>query len=132
MNRALLAGLSGTLSNQAYIDVLANNIANANTTGFRAGRLSFTDAFYQTLSGGQSGAQPGMGGTNPAQIGSGSRVGQIQVDQGQGSLSNTGNALDAAIEGQGMFVLGNAGDGRFFTRDGSFAMDNNHVLVAGR
>ncbi|MEI6503218.1 MAG: flagellar hook-basal body complex protein, partial [Armatimonadota bacterium] len=131
MNRALLAGLSGTLSNQAYIDVLANNIANANTTGFREGRLGFTDAFYQTLNGGQAGVEAGLGGINPAQIGSGSRVGQIQVNQSQGSLSNTGNALDAAIEGPGMFVLGNAGDGRFFTRDGSFALDNNHVLVAG-
>lgn len=131
MNRALLAGLSGTLSNQAYMDVLSNNIANANTVGFREGRLGFTDAFYQTLSGGQAGAQPGLGGVNPSQIGSGSRVGQIQVNQSQGSLSNTGNALDAAIEGQGMFVLGNEGDGCFFTRDGSFSLDNNHVLVAG-
>lgn len=131
MNRALIAGLSGTLANQAYIDVLANNIANAQTTGFKEGRLTFLDAFYQTLSGGRAGSDLGIGGSNPSQVGSGTAVGQVQAVQSQGSMRTTGGALDAAIEGQGMFLLGNASDGRFYTRDGSFILDNNRTLVAG-
>ncbi|MBU0606693.1 MAG: flagellar hook protein FlgE [Armatimonadetes bacterium] len=131
MNRALLSGLSGTLAFQSYIDVLSNNIANANTVGYKEGRLTFLDAFYQTLSGGAAGTPGGLGGMNPSQVGSGTRVGQIQMMTTQGSMSNTGAALDAAIEGQGMFVLGNGGDGRFYSRDGSFVLDDTHVLVAG-
>jgi flagellar hook protein FlgE len=131
MNRALLSGLSGTLAFQSYIDVLSNNIANANTVGFKEGRLTFLDTFYQTLNGGAAGIEGGLGGLNPSQVGSGTRVGQIQMVTSQGSMSNTGASLDAAIEGQGMFVLGNGSDGRFYTRDGSFVLDDARVLVAG-
>jgi flagellar hook protein FlgE len=131
MNRALLSGLSGTLAFQSYIDVLSNNIANANTVGFKEGRLTFLDTFYQTLNGGAAGIEGGLGGLNPSQVGSGTRVGQIQMVTSQGSMSNTGASLDAAIEGQGMFVLGNGSDGRFYARDGSFVLDDARVLVAG-
>ena len=115
MNRALLSGLSGTLAFQSYIDVLSNNIANANTVGFKEGRLTFMDAFYETLSGGAAGIAGGLGGMNPSQVGGGTRVGQTQMVTTQGSMSNTGASLDAAIEGQGMFVLGNGGDCRIET-----------------
>jgi len=60
MNSSLLSGLSGTLANQMYMDVLANNVANANTVGFREGRVTFQDSFYQTLSGGRAGAEMGL------------------------------------------------------------------------
>jgi flagellar hook protein FlgE len=131
MNRALISGLSGTLANQAAIDVLANNIANASTIGFKEGRLNFLDAFYQTLSGGRAGSDLGIGGSNPSQVGSGATVGQVQVNHTQGAMQNTGAALDAAIEGPGMFVLGDGVDTTFYTRDGSFILDNNRTLVAG-
>lgn len=131
MNRSLLAGLSGTLTNQMYIDVVANNIANANTVGFREGRVTFQDAFYQTLSGGRAGSQAGLGGVNPAQIGSGAAMGQIQTIHTQGSMRYSGFPLDAALEGQGMFVLGTAAGGELYTRDGSFALDDSRTLVCG-
>jgi flagellar hook protein FlgE len=131
MNRALLAGLSGTLAFQSYMEVLSNNIANSNTTGFKQGRQTFLDSFYQTLSSGTAGRSGGTGGINPSQVGSGTHVGQVQTITTQGSLSSTGGSLDAGIEGQGMFVLGDGRDGRYYTRDGSFTLDNNHTLVAG-
>ena len=131
MNRAMLAGLSGTLANQTYIDVLGNNIANANTTGFREGRVTFQDTFYDTLRGGRSGAGVGIGGLNPSQVGSGTSVGQIQTLNTQGAMSYSGSPLDAAIEGDGMFVMGGASSGRYYTRDGSFVLDDTQTLVSG-
>lgn len=131
MNRALLAGLSGTLANQTYIDVLGSNIANANTIGYHEGRVTFQDTFYDTLRGGRSGASVGMGGLNPAQVGSGTSVGQIQTIHTQGAMSYSGSPLDAAIEGNGMFVLRNGAGGYCYTRDGSFVLDDTQTLVAG-
>ena len=131
MNRALLAGLSGTLANQTYMDVLGNNIANANTVGFKEGRVTFQDAYYQTIRGGGSGSETGLGGTDPAQIGSGTTVGQIQTLHTQGSMRYSGATLDAAIEGGGMFVLSDGSGGQYYTRDGSFTMDSSHTLIAG-
>lgn len=131
MNRALLAGLSGTLANQTYMDVLGNNIANAGTIGFKEGRVNFQDAFYETISGGRAGTVGGLGGMNPSQVGSGTTVGQIQTIQTQGPTSYSGAPLDAAIEGEGMFILGGAADARFFTRDGSFILDDTRTLISG-
>lgn len=131
MTRSMLAGLAGTLANQMYIDVLANNIANVNTIGFREGRVTFRDMYYQTLSGGRGGGQVGLGGANPLQIGSGVAIGQIQTIHTQGSLRYTGAPLDAALEGEGMFVLSSGGNSRLYTRDGSFVLDDTQTLVSG-
>jgi flagellar hook protein FlgE len=130
MSRALFAGLSGTLANQTLIDVLGNNIANANTVGFKEGRLTFQDTFYQTLRGGRAGSPTGSGGTDPIQVGSGVAPGQVQAVHTQGSLRYTGAPLDAAVEGTGMFVLRD-GPKQVYTRDGSFALDSTHTLVSG-
>ncbi len=129
MNRSLYAGLSGTLANQTYIDVLANNVANANTTGYKEGRVTFQDAYYQTLRGGRGGDVAGPGGIDPAQVGSGVAVGQVQTVHTQGALRYTGSPLDAAIEGPGMFVLQD-GERSLYTRDGSFSLDDTHTLVS--
>lgn len=128
MNRSLYSGLSGTIASQAYIDVLGNNIANANTVGFKEGKVTFQDAFYQTLRGGRAGSESGPGGIDPAQVGSGVAVGQIQVNHTQGSLRYTGSPLDAAIEGGGMFVVQD-GAKTLYSRDGSFLLDDTHTLV---
>lgn len=131
MNSALLAGLSGTLANQNYMDVLGNNIANSNSVGFKESRITFQDALYDTIRGGRSGSALGIGGTNPAQIGSGTSTGQIQTLHTQGAMNYSGAPLDAAIEGDGMFMLSNGSGGTFYTRDGSFTLDSNRTLVAG-
>jgi len=128
MNRALFAGLSGTIAFQNRLDVVATNLANATTTGYKEGRVTFQDALYQTLRGGRAGSDVGLGGLNPMQIGSGVTLGTIQVQHNQGSLERTGQALDAAIEGAGMFVLSD-GSGNFYARDGAFVLDSTNTLV---
>ncbi len=128
MNRALFAGLSGTIAFQNRLDVVANNLANANTVGYKEGQVTFLDALYQTLRGGRAGSDLGLGGLNPMQIGSGVSLGSIQVRQTQGSLERTGQPLDSAIEGAGMFVVSD-GVGTFYTRDGALVLDNTNTLV---
>ncbi len=128
MNRALFAGLSGTVAFQSRLDVVGNNIANSNTVAYKQGRTIFQDALYQTIRGGRSGSDAGLGGMNPVQVGSGVTLGSVTVQHSQGSLERTGQPLDAAIEGPGMFLLSD-GSGTFYSRDGSFALDNNNALV---
>ncbi|MBD3293061.1 MAG: flagellar hook-basal body complex protein [Armatimonadia bacterium] len=130
MNRALFAGLSGTVAFQNRLDVVGNNIANANTVAYKEGRTTFEEALYETLGGGRSGSEAGIGGSNPVQIGSGVSLGTVQVQHTQGSLEPTGQPLDCAIEGEGLFVLGD-GQGSFYSRDGSFSLDDTNTLVAG-
>lgn len=130
MNRALFAGLSGTAAFQSRLDVVGHNIANANTIGYKQGRTTFQDALYETLDGGRAGSESGLGGANPIQVGSGVTLGGVAIQHTQGSLERTGQPLDCAIEGAGMFVLSD-GQGTFFSRDGAFALDDTNTLVAG-
>ncbi|MFN0206500.1 MAG: flagellar hook-basal body complex protein, partial [Planctomycetota bacterium] len=130
MSSSLSAGLAGLRASQEYIDVVGNNIANANTPGYRGQRASFSELLAQTI---RPAIGPGsnIGGTNPIQIGLGVRVGNIVTDVSQGGLISTGRSLDLAIEGQGFFVLSD-GIQRFFTRVGSFGFDANEDLVDTR
>ena len=130
MNRALFAGLSGTLAFQNRLDVVGNNIANSNTVGYKEGRVTFQDALYETLEGGRAGGEAGVGGSNPIQIGSGVSLGGVSVQHSQGSLERTGQPLDSAITGPGMFMLSD-GQTSLYSRDGSFTLDNTNTLVAG-
>jgi flagellar hook protein FlgE len=128
MGTALFTGVSALTANQRKLDVIASNIANVNTTGYRSARVLFQDLFSQTLSGAK---QPvaRFGGTNPQQVGLGIRIASIDVNFAQGSLFTTGNAADLAIQGSGFFILnsGASSVANVFTRDGSFGVD-----VAGR
>jgi len=130
MNRALFAGLSGTIAFQNRLDVVGNNIANANTVAYKQGRTTFQDALYETLQGGRSGSEVGLGGTNPMQVGTGVSLGTVNVQQTQGSLEPTGQPLDCAIQGEGMFALTD-GQGAYYSRDGSFSLDDTNTLVGG-
>ena len=129
MNRALFAGLSGTVAFQSRLDVVGNNIANSNTVGYKEGRVTFQDALYETLEGGRSGQTAGTGGSNPIQIGSGVTLGGVSVQHEQGSLERTGQPLDAAISGPGMLMVSDA-ETSLYTRDGSFTLDDTNTLVA--
>ncbi len=128
MNRALFAGLAGTISNQIRLDVIGNNLANSNTIGFKQSRVTFRDTYYQTLRGGYASTQS-CGGVNPIQVGSGNGLASVQTLYTQGSLGSTGQPLDAAIEGPGMFVV-KYGDTPYYTRDGSFTLDDSYTLVS--
>lgn len=128
MMRSLFSGVSGMQSYQSKMDVVANNIANVGTTGFKAGRMSFKEAVVQTERGASrpSGA---VGGTNAQQIGLGVDIGAVSTDFGQGVLERTGRATDLAIEGDGFFVIGGRG-GFQYTRDGQFDFDAEGRLVS--
>jgi len=109
-------------SQMAFMDVVANNIANVNTTAFKAARARFADMLYQTLNGGSAEI-------NPTQIGLGTRLAGVDTIMTQGALRTTGNPLDLAIEGDGFFILKDANGNKFYTRDGSFIIDSNGDLV---
>ena len=127
MGTALYTGVTGLLAQQTSLDVVANNIANVNTTGYRGSRVLFQDLFSQTLEGGTA-ATATYGGTNPEQVGLGVTVGSIDVDHNQGSLQTTGVASDLAIQGNGFFILYD-GSTNVYTRDGSFQVNSEGVLV---
>jgi len=124
---SILAGVSGMKAHQKMIDVAGNNLANLNTTGYKASRVSFAELFSETLRE-ASPSTATVGGTNPMQIGSGVSLGAIIKNMSQGSLENTGRDLDMALEGEGYFVL-NDGNREVFTRVGSFAVDSQYYLV---
>ncbi len=128
MMRSLFAGVSGLRNHQIKMDVVANNISNVNTTGFKSGRATFAEMFSQSLAGASAPEEDGAGGTNPMQIGLGSNIAAIDTLQGQGSLQTTGNDTDMAIEGEGFFILGD-GAGEVYTRAGLFQPDADGYLV---
>lgn len=134
MIKSLYSGVSGMKGFQVKMDVIANNIANVNTTAFKSSRTSFQDMMSQTLVEAQA---PGenFGGTNPKQVGLGMRVGSIDAMMQNGDLQPTDRELDFAIEGNGFFavtsVLTEDGDPDriMYTRDGSFFRDSIGNLV---
>ncbi len=128
MMRALFAGVSGLRSHQTKMDVIGNNIANVNTVGFKASRVTFKEAFVQLIRGA---SRPGtLGGTNPVQIGTGVNVGSIDQLFTQGSLETTGLPLDMAIQGNSLFVLSDGGR-QLYSRAGDFRLDASGRLTSG-
>lgn len=127
MLRSLFASISGLRSHQTMMDVTANNIANVNTQGFKAGRAIFADALSQTVRGGGI-PTDGSGSTNPMQIGLGSRVASVTTSFSQGALQLTGRVTDLAIQGNGFFVVERSGQ-QLLTRDGAFNWDSSGQLV---
>jgi flagellar hook protein FlgE len=127
MLRSLFAGISGLRANQTALDVVGNNIANANTTGFKSSNVVFQDTLAQMLT---AGSAPGgnQGGTNPIQVGLGVSVGGTTTNFGQGSAQVTGRTTDMMIEGDGFFVVERGGE-KLYTRAGAFNFDANGNLV---
>lgn len=128
MANSLLTGFSGLASHQRMIEVVGNNLANLNTTGYKSQRASFADVFYETVKGGSGGAPGVIGGSNPAQIGNGSKLASVAVNFSQGGLDTTGSEFDFAIDGEGFFVV-NSENGPHYTRAGAFSIDNDGFLV---
>lgn len=127
MLRALYSAISGLRSHQTMLDVTGNNIANVNTTGFKASATQFQDTLSQ-LTQGASGPQAESGGSNPAQIGLGVQVAAISTNFSQGSDQATGRATDMMISGDGFFVVQSGGE-NLYTRAGSFSFDAGGRLV---
>jgi len=127
MSRALFTAVSGLRNHQIWLDVIGNNIANANTPGFKASSVQFMDILGQTLN---TGIAPSAtkGGTNPTQIGLGVTLGSVTPNFLQGSIQTTNRNTDLAIQGDGFFILANGAD-RVYTRAGAFTLDANGNLV---
>jgi flagellar basal-body rod protein FlgG len=129
MLRALNTAATGMAGQQLHIDVVANNIANVNTNGFRRSRAEFQDLLYQTMR--QPGGQTAAGGTLPTglQIGQGTRTVATTTIFEQGTMAQSGNPLDLAIEGRGFFQIQRP-DGTFaFSRAGNLKVDVEGRLV---
>ena len=127
MLQAMYSGISAIEAHQERMDVIGNNIANVNTTAYKAGRVTFQDQLSQTIQG--AGAPTvNIGGTNPQQIGLGVRVGSVDTLMAQGGLQSTTRPTDMSIQGNGYFMLGDS-TGVSYTRDGSFSLDSSGTLV---
>lgn len=125
--RSMYSGVSGLRIHQTKMDVIGNNIANVNTVGFKASRVTFSEVFSQTVQG-ASGASENSGGKNPMQIGLGASIGSIDINMGEGAAQRTDNPLDLKIEGPGFFVVSDI-TGNKFTRAGAFRIDEAGNMV---
>lgn len=125
MMRSLYSGVSGLRTHQTRMDVIGNNIANVNTTAFKAKQMNFSDMLYQTTQAATgANASNGTGGTNPRQIGLGVKAAAINTTITQeGANQSTGNPFDLKISGEAFFVVSD-GTSTFYTRDGSFDVDD--------
>lgn len=132
MMRSMFSGVSGLRAHQTKLDVIGNNIANVNTIGFKASRVTFQEVFSQTLKGaGAPDSTSGRGGTNPMQVGLGMGVSAVDSFFTRGSVQRTDNPTDLSIEGEGMFIVrGGSADTYRFTRAGNFTVDKMGNLVA--
>ena len=133
MMRGMFAAISGLQVHQTMLDVAANDIANVNTVGFKGEATSFKDALSQ-LQRGAAGPSTSLGGTNAVQIGLGVQLGAVQNHMEAGAIQQTGNPLDLAIQGDGMFRVGDSatigsGAGYSYTRAGNFTLDSRGNLV---
>lgn len=129
MLRALSTAATGMQAQETNIDVIANNLANVNTTGFKRSRADFQDLVYQYVV--EPGAPTSQNTLNPSgiQIGLGVKTSSVQKIFTQGELMSTGNQLDLAIEGDGFFQI-NKPDGTLaYTRSGSFQLNQNGELI---
>lgn len=122
---SIYIGMTGLLGYSRGLRVIANNTANLNTPGFKGSSLQFGDLFYAS--------GPADGGAlngSAQQLGQGLNTYSTRYDFSQGDLRQTGNDLDLAIDGEGLFTLRNAAGETLYTRDGEFSFDNDGVLVS--
>jgi len=127
MTNALFAALSGLRAAETSLDVIGNNVANANTVGYRGSRVNFGDLLSLTISNG-SAPSGTVGGRNPLQVGLGVGVRGIDMLTNAGALLATGRSLDLALFGNGYFAVSD-GQRNLFTRAGTFGFDANGTLV---
>jgi flagellar basal-body rod protein FlgG len=129
MMRSLWTAASGMVAQQANIDVVSNNLANANTTGFKKSRTDFQDLMYQNMR--QAGSTTGPDTQLPTgiQLGNGVRQVATQKIYTAGSFQSTGNSLDMALEGDGFYQISMPDGTISYTRDGAFKQDSQGRIV---
>ena len=129
MDPALRAAASGMRAQQTRQEVIANNLANVNTTGYKRSRANFEDLLYQTVTGPQVIGGPAANTLPAVQIGRGVRLSSVQKDHAQGSIETTQNPMDLAIEGEGFFQVQLPSGAIAYSRDGKLQMSDQGVLV---
>lgn len=129
--QTLYTAATGMTSLETKLDVISNNLANVNTTGFKKSRANFEDLFYRHLK--LPGTIDGAGRLTPVgiSVGLGSKVSSTQLDHRQGAFSVTGKDLDLAIAGKGFFQVLDTNGQISFTRAGNFSVSPDGTLVAG-
>src|SRR5947209_19448550 len=129
MIRALYSAASGMSAQQMNVDNIAHNLANANTTGFKARRAQFQDLMYQTIV--QPGSAAGAQTVVPTglQVGLGTRTASNEILFTQGAFTQTDNPLDMVIQGKGFFQVRRASGELAYTRAGSFHVDRDGNMV---
>lgn len=124
---SLYSSISGMKAHQTKLDVVGNNIANVNTTGYKKTSVNFEETMTQTIKGAR-GPIDGQGGINPATIGLGTKVSSINTSFESGAQQTTGRKTDLRIDGNGFFVVAD-GNNKMYTRSGNFNLDGNGNLV---
>lgn len=128
LQSALSTALTGMTAAETSIDVAGNNVANANTVGFKESTVNFATQFLQTQSIG-SAPTTSRGGTNPRQIGLGAKVAEITPKFTQGTIEISSNPLDLAIQGDGFFIVQGLQGEQLYTRNGQFKTNGNNEIV---
>ena len=128
MSQALHTASTGINAGQSQINVVANNVANINTTAYKAANMTFETLYSRNLSYGSAATKDG-GGTNPKQIGLGVKVGGITRDFTPGDFVSTGRDMDLMISGNGFFVVQDSDGKLYYTRDGVFSTDSEGNVV---
>ncbi|MGE4213252.1 MAG: flagellar hook-basal body complex protein [Anaerotignaceae bacterium] len=145
MVKSMFSGVSGLRAHQKKMDVIGNNIANVNTTAFKASRVTFTESLYQATASSSDGTAT-YGGQNGSQVGYGSQVGTIDLQLSTGAYNPTDSATDCMIDGEGFFIVGAKGasfadtgtaasegiEAKFLSRAGNFQIDGDGYLVDGQ
>ncbi|HWQ78039.1 MAG TPA: flagellar hook-basal body complex protein [Anaerovoracaceae bacterium] len=125
---SMYSAVSGLQAHQTKMNVIGNNIANVNTYGFKASRVTFSDVFYQTMTGASS-PTSNSGGTNPTQLGYGAKVNSIDVLNTRAGSATTDRALDVYINGDGYIPVKNSDGVVKYTRVGVLSFDEAGNLV---
>ena len=128
MNPALRTAATGMMAQQTRTEVIANNLANVNTTGFKRSRAQFQDLLYQTMQGASVLGGPDANTSTAIQVGRGTHLSGVLRENTQGTLEQTGRPLDVAIEGEGYFQIQLPNGGTAYSRDGGFQISDQGVL----
>ncbi|HVC69120.1 MAG TPA: flagellar hook-basal body complex protein [Acidimicrobiales bacterium] len=128
MEQSLIAAVSGIEANQTYLNVIGNNIANSDTTGYKSQDPVFTDLLAEQIAGASAPTKGVSAGIDPIAVGAGVRVGAVTNDQSQGAIQQTNQPTDVAIQGSGFLVADQQGQ-QYYTRAGNLTLDANGDLA---
>lgn len=128
MVKSLYTGVSGMKTHQQKMDVIGNNIANVNTTGYKTNVVTFADLYYQTKKT-PTGASTTLGGTNPVQVGYGVKLNSTTPNMTQSGFTFSDSQFDMALDGEGFFQVMDSAGNILYTRAGIFKIDDEGNLV---